>query len=233
MRIAVVEDDSEDRLWLLKCLRQYENEHDLKFEISTFEDGDQITDHYRAEYDLILMDIEMDFMDGMSAAREIRKTDSEVIILFITNAPQYVMKGYEVDALDYLLKPVTYFALEKRLDRAVRQTERKKRAFVRLNVKGGFQKVDISRIRYIETDGQGLIYHTRDGDFRTWDSLQSAEAMLDNRQFFRCNKCYLVNMNYIDSLIGSSLCVDGDTIQVSRARKKPLLDAMNRYLSDF
>ena len=71
---------------------------------------------YRAVYDIILMDIEMRFMDGMTAAEKIREHDSEVVIIFITNMPQYAIKGYRVDALDYVLKPVSYFAFSQRIN---------------------------------------------------------------------------------------------------------------------
>ena len=81
--------------------------------------GDEIALGYKAVYDIILMDIEMKFMDGMMAAEEIRKVDTEVIIIFITNSPQYAIKGYAVDALDYVLKPVSYYAFSQRLGRAV------------------------------------------------------------------------------------------------------------------
>ncbi len=65
------------------------------------------------------MDVEMKFMDGMSAAEEIRKMDTEVVIIFITNMAQYAIRGYAVDALDYVLKPVSYFAFSQRLNRAI------------------------------------------------------------------------------------------------------------------
>jgi DNA-binding LytR/AlgR family response regulator len=232
MRLAIVEDERSDRMWILDCLKRYEREHNLKFEIAQFEDSDSFLHGYRAEYDLILMDIEMAFLDGMAAAREVREVDNEVLILFITNAPQYVMNGYEVGALDYLLKPVTYFALEKRIDRAFALLDRRRRNFVKLNVKGGFQKVEVGRVLYVETDAQGLCYHTLDGVFHTRGSLQAAEALLDDRRFFRCNKCYLVNISYIDSMVGNDLRIGGDVIQVSRSGKKPLLDVMNRYFSE-
>ena len=232
MRIAIVEDARADQLQLLAYLKRYEQENNLKFQISLFRDGDEITNPYTAEYDLILMDIEMAFLDGMSAAKEIRKSDGEVTLMFITNAPQYVMKGYEVDALDYLLKPVSYFSLAKRLDKVCKRLGRKQRSFIKLNVKGGFQKVDVSRIKYVESDNRDLIYRTLDGDFRTRGTIQEAEDALDSLLFFRCHKCYLVNLAYIDGMVGSDARIDQDVIQVSRSRKKAFMDAMNRYMSE-
>ena len=85
IRVALVEDEEEYRKEFIGYLRQYEKESGQQFHISAFTDGDEITASYKAEYDLILMDIAMEFMDGMTAAEEIRKLDSEVVIIFITN----------------------------------------------------------------------------------------------------------------------------------------------------
>lgn len=232
MRIAIVEDERSEQLQLIAHLRRYERENGLALDICTFVDGNEIVEPYRAEYDLILMDIEMAFVDGMTAAREIRKVDEDVILLFITNAPQYVMNGYEVDALDYLLKPVSYFALAKRLEKVRKRLARRGDRFLRLRVKGGFQKVDVTHILYVETAEKGVIFHTLDGELSTRSSIREVEAELDSLRFFRCNKCYLVNLAFVDGLIGSDIRVGGNVVQVSRARKKPLLDAMNRYMSE-
>ena len=83
------------------------------------------------------MDIEMRFMDGMTAAEKIREHDSEVVIIFITNMPQYAIKGYLVDALDYVLKPVSYFAFSQRIDRALVRMKKRDRKYLTIAVKGG------------------------------------------------------------------------------------------------
>ena len=95
VRIALVEDDPIYRNQLKEYLARYEKESAEKIRITTFTDGDEIAIGYRAEYDIILMDIEMNYMDGMTAAEEIRRLDPEVVIIFITNSPQYAIKGYQ------------------------------------------------------------------------------------------------------------------------------------------
>ena len=119
IQIALVEDDENYQKELTEYLKTYEKESGEKFNISVFSDGDEIVENYKAVYDIILMDIEMKFMDGMTAAEHIREYDSEVVIIFITNMPQYVMKGYTVDALDYVLKPLSYYAFSQKIDRAL------------------------------------------------------------------------------------------------------------------
>lgn len=106
IRLALVEDDALYRSQLREYIDKYSAASGEKFTVTEFSDGDEIALGYKAVYDIILMDIEMKFMDGMMAAEEIRKIDTEVIIIFITNSPQYAIKGYAVDALDYVLKPV-------------------------------------------------------------------------------------------------------------------------------
>ncbi|WP_368735807.1 LytR/AlgR family response regulator transcription factor, partial [Thomasclavelia ramosa] len=92
----------------------------------------------------------MKFMDGMSAAEKIRKMDTEVVIIFITNMPQYAIQGYRVDALDYVLKPVSYFAFTQRIDRALTRLKKREKKYLTIAVKGGMMKLDLSEICYVE-----------------------------------------------------------------------------------
>lgn len=131
IRLALVEDDELYRSQLREYIDKYSAVSGEKFTVTEFSDGDEIALGYKAVYDIILMDIEMKFMDGMMAAEEIRKVDTEVIIIFITNSPQYAIKGYAVDALDYVLKPVSYYAFSQRLGRAVERVARRARHFCR------------------------------------------------------------------------------------------------------
>ena len=227
-----MEDDEQYRDQFLSYLRQYEQESGQRFRVSVFSDGDEILDGYQADYDLILMDIVMQFVDGMTAAERIRERDSEAVIIFITSTPQFVMRGYAVDALDYVLKPINYFAFSQRIDRAIARMENRRRRYISVPIKGGIQKLDVSQIIYVEVRDHDLLYHTRHDSILTRGTLADAEALLGAQQFFRCNKCYLVNLEYVDGLQGNDILLDGERIQVSRARRKPFLDALNDYMNE-
>ena len=220
VRIALVEDDANYRQELTEYLNRFSQECGEHFAISTFSDGAEVAEGYTADFDIILMDIAMAYMDGMSAAEAIRRVDDEVVIIFLTSMPQYAMKGYSVGALDYVLKPVSYYAFSQRIQRALKRMERRARRYISIPFKGGMRKLAVSQIAYVEVQDHDLTYHI------------GGEALLGSQSFFRCNKCYLVNLEYVDRVDNNSVLIGGEQIQVSRARKRALLDALNDYINE-
>ena len=229
--IAVVEDSAQDRAVLDSYLKKYQQEKNCHFQITHFSDGDEIALGYKGGYDLILMDIEMTFMDGMSAAEEIRRADPEVLIIFITNSPQYAIKGYAVDALDYVLKPVSYYAFSQRLGRAVERVARRARHFLQINAHGTAHKLDTSAIYWIENCGHDLVFHTAEGEVTAPGSMTETEEKLSQDSYFRVNKGCLVNLEHVDRMDGEDAIVHGDRVPLARARRKAFLDALNDYIN--
>lgn len=232
IRIALVEDDCGCQEQIRGYLDRYAQESGEEFKVSAFEDGDGLISGYRAQYDVILMDIQMRFVDGMTAAREIRELDEQVLIIFITSLASYAVKGYEVDALDYVLKPVSYLAFAKSIGRALRRLRRRKRRYVFISSKNGAQRVDCGRIYYIEVDGHNLIYHTADGELFGTGTMKEVEDSLADSSFFRCGKGILVNLEHVEGVAEGDAVVHGVTVQVSRSKRKAFLSALNRYINE-
>ena len=232
LRIAVVEDDKTYAAQLKEYLVRYGTEKNQKISVALFPDGEDIVTAYSAEFDIILMDVEMTFMDGMTTAERIREKDNEVVIIFITNMPQYAIQGYKVDALDYVLKPISYFAFSQRIDRALTRVKKKEATYITVAQKGGKKKLNVDKICYVEVRDHDLIYHSTKGDIVTKSSMKEAEDTLGGTKFFRCNRCYLVNLEYVEDFRGNDVTVASDVIQVSRARKKAFMDALNDYMNE-
>ena len=211
---------------------RYGTEKNQKISVALFPDGEDIVTDYSAEFDIILMDVEMTFMDGMTTAERIREKDNEVVIIFITNMPQYAIQGYKVDALDYVLKPISYFAFSQRIDRALTRVKKKEATYITVAQKGGKKKLNVDKICYVEVRDHDLIYHSIKGDIVTKSSMKEAEDTLGGTKFFRCNRCYLVNLEYVEDFRGNDVTVASDVIQVSRARKKAFMDALNDYMNE-
>ena len=228
--IAVVEDSARDRAVLDSYLEKYQQEKNCHFQITHFSDGDEIALGYKGGYDLILMDIEMTFLDGMSAAEEIRRADPEVLIIFITNSPQYAIKGYAVGALDYVLKPVPYFAFSQQLQKAVNQLAKRTRHYLAVPVDGGMRRLDAATIYYIESEGHRVRFYTETGDFSAPGALKALEEKLAGRLFARCNSGYLVNLAQVSGVQQNTVQVGPHELQISRPKRRAFLAALADYI---
>ena len=232
IHIAIVDDEIDYALQVQNYLEQYGKESGEAFNITLFSDGDNIVHKYSSQFDIILMDVEMKFMDGMSAAEEIRKMDSEVVIIFITNMPQYAIRGYAVEALDYLLKPVSYFAFSQCLGRAISRMRNRMSRAVTLVTKNGAARLNVGDIYYVESHGHSMIYHTASGKYECVATMRETEEKLCGMHFFRASKWYLVNLSHVDSVNDEGVRLAGQTLSVSRARKKEFMEALTSYWSE-
>lgn len=229
IQISIVEDDINYQNQLLDYLHRYEEEYNEQFHISVFSDGLDIIEADRTE-DIILMDIQMRNMDGMKAAQRIRAVDKSVIIIFITNLDQYALQGYKVEALDYVLKPIQYFAFSQVLQKAVRKIDERKSFYIHVMRDNGMFRLNVNRIIYIESQDHKLTFHTKDGTFETRETLKNLEQQLKERSFFRCNNCYLVNLAFVEMVQENCAIVAGEALQISRPKRKAFMESLAAYV---
>ena len=176
IRVAIVEDEAAVREQLAGYVQRCTRQYGTLFEVTMFTDGLEILEEYRPVYDIIFLDVEMPQLDGMETARRIRAMDSEVQLISITNMAQYAIKGYAVGALDYVLKPVPYFAFSQQLQKAVGQLTRRARQYLAVPVDGGMRRVDAAEVYYIESDGHRINFYTENGDFSAPGTLKTAPS---------------------------------------------------------
>ena len=233
INIAVVEDDESSMQQLIGYLNQYGDKQCETFQITTFTDGYELLEKYRCEFDIILLDVQMPLVDGMTTAEEIRMSDSKVIIIFITNMAQYAIRGYAVDALDYILKPINFFAFSQCLNKAILRIKKSEACYIAIRInKGGVQKIDISQIYYIESQGHNLIFHTTFAEFVSPGKIADMEEKLQDMYFFRGNKGYLINLRHVDSIREGCAVVNGNMLTLSRSRKNAFLTALTNYIGE-
>jgi DNA-binding LytR/AlgR family response regulator len=231
VRIALVEDEAACAASFKDMLSRYEKSRETAVDLTVFTDGTGIVNNYSDSFDIIFLDIKMKEMDGMTAAREIRRMDTEVVIVFITNLIQYAIKGYEVDALDYMVKPVSYFAFSQKLDRAVSRIRHRNDTYISVQYENSLKKVKLNDIYYIESQGHTQTFHTIDGDIKIRDKMDDIERRLETQDFYRSNKGYLVNMKYVTGVEDGCCLIKGARLIISRNRKKLFMDALTKYMS--
>lgn len=230
MHVAIVEDDVRVRARIVQYIEQ-SFEHDTRrFQVDEFSDGDEILENYRAEYDLVLLDIQMARLDGMKTAEKIRSLDENVYVAFVTNMAQYAIRGYSVNALDFILKPVNYLMVQQLLQRVETLLNKRTSKYITLPTDHGLTRLDVSEIDYIETEGHTLIIYTEKMVYRLNSTMKNMESQLENFGFYRCNNCYLVNLAKVERVNNGIVYINGHQLAVSRPRHKGFMDALVTYI---
>ena len=228
--IAIVEDEAAFAAQLQEYLEKYQEEHDVRFKISVFGDGEEILKDYQPLYDIILLDFEMPKVNGMQAAEQIREQDADVTLMFITNMAGYAIKGYEVGALDFVMKPVNYYTFSMKLTRVLKRTRQKARQEILLTLPDGVKKLNVQQIYYVEVQNRMLSYHTDEGGFRMRGTMQSVEQMLRPYAFVKCNHWYIVNLKHVSEVRKNTAIVAGHELEVSRRNRTAFLQALTEYV---
>ena len=216
-RIAIVEDEAAVREQLAGYVQRYTRQYGTQFEVTMFTDGVEILEDYRPVYDIIFLDVEMQHLDGMETAHRIRELDSDVLLIFITN-------------MDYVLKPVPYFAFSQQLQKAVNQLAKRTRHYLAVPVDGGMRRLDAATIYYIESEGHRVHFYTEDGDFSAPGALKALEEKLTGRLFARCNSGYLVNLAQVSGVQQNTVQVGPHELQISRPKRRAFLAALADYI---
>lgn len=233
IKIAVVEDDKKASANLVGLIEEYIAQNNVQCEIVEFASGISFLDQYKADFDIVFLDINMPNMDGIEVSRELRKADSHVIIIFVTDMAQYAIKGYEVSALDFIVKPVKLYGLSKALSKAITLVEEKDNRDLILKHNGTVYRIKISDILYIEVARHHLVYHTAVGDIEGWGALDSVEKSLPSGQFFRLHSAYIVALRYVVKVDGGDVILkDGTRLKISRNRKNDFMAAIARFFGE-
>lgn len=231
--IAIVEDDKSFADLLSSYIKRFGEEESEEFNIIHYPNGMLFLENYRAVHDIVFMDIAMPDFDGMETARQLRKVDENVKLIFATNMAQFAINGYEVDAIDFMLKPVNYFQLSVKMKKAIKSIG--KNADVSFFIKHDeeLKKIYERELLYVEVQNHWLIYHTTGGNYKIRGTLNKLKDQMVGHSFAQCNSCYLVNLNYVNKIVDNTVTVGKEKLQISHSRKKEFLALLANYMGGY
>lgn len=229
INIAIIEDNAADAELLKSYIDRYFAENGGAYKTEVFSDGFNFLSNYSGKCNIAFFDIEMPHIDGMQAARRLRAMDSEVSIIFVTNMAKYAINGYEVEALDFIIKPVEYFLFHAKMDKAVRIQNKYDGSSLVIDCHDKIIKLKIRSIYYVESNGHFVVYHTEEGEYRERNTIKELESRLGPYDFVRCNNSYLINLDQISLIQKDTVEVGGDVVPISRSFKKNFMNAVTAF----
>ena len=231
IKIAICDDEHHQAEYNKMLVNKWAGENNISVTIDMFESAENFKSAWRENniYDILLLDIEMSGQNGVELAREIRQSDSKLVIIFITGYTDYISEGYDVSALHYLMKPISEYKFFELLDKAYKSLTQSKN-FLIVNSSGKDCKVMFDDILYIEAVKHYVNIVTADGtEYEVRRNISSIEKELDN-SFFRCQRSYIVMLKHIKHISKTDVLLDnGKIISLSRNIYKDLYNAFIRY----
>ena len=225
-KIAICDDSKEDTGYVAGLLKKWSAQRQMAVQAECFPSAESFLFQYAEDknYDILLLDIEMGQMDGVTMARQIRRDNETVQIVFITGYSEYIAEGYEVAALHYLLKPVNEEKLFAVLDRAVEKLRRSERCLT-LALSGEMVRLPLHEIRYLDVQQNYVTVHGK-ADYTVKKSLGEFEKLLDE-EFFRLGRGGIVNLSYISRVTKTDVYLkDGSVLPLPRGK----YEALNRAI---
>lgn len=231
MRVALCDDDSYVLDSLEKFLNKYEDDSGIKFSRIRFNDGNELVFYAEdpQDLDIIILDIKMPKINGLTAAEKIRQIDKKVKIIFLTSLAQYSTKGYTFNAHDFLVKPLKYISFKETMDRAVQLINEEDNKYLLEKNDSGIYKIYFNDIIFIETYKRNTMIHTSEKEVLSYKTLKGHEEILDKR-FFRCHAAYLINLEKIIEIQAKDILLSGGpVISYSKYKKKKLMSEMTLF----
>ena len=233
LKISVIEDEAGSAERLQEFLKRYAASRQLSVSVCVYRDAMDFLEEYPGDGDVVFMDIDLPYMNGMDAAARLRRIDEDVCLIFVTNLAQYAIRGYQVQAMDYIVKPVQYGQFELAMNRALRSLPHREDPVILLQTREGKRRIHIRDISWIEVQGHDLIFHAGGRTETIRSTIREAEEEFAPYHFARAGNSYLVNLAFVEQVDGSDVVVGGERIPISRGRRKEFLNAVTDYLGVF
>ncbi|MGL5378779.1 LytR/AlgR family response regulator transcription factor [Clostridium sp.] len=230
-KIAICDDEIIHHNLLKDFINMWANKFQNEIKISCYQSAEEFLFYWKEEeeFNLIILDIEMRQMSGTELARHIRSRDKDIDIVFFTAHSEFAFEGYEVKAMNYLLKPINYKKLEKVINKSYEKYKNSKKSEEYLSVKMNKEVIEIplSEVRYFIMFSHYLDIVTEKETIKWKKRISDLEEEIINPKFIRCHRSYIVNMEYVKIVQKNKIILEDNTIiPISNTR----LDKVKEYI---
>lgn len=230
LQLAVCDDERVFRSDLRKLLGTELELCGIDYHISEFTSGEElIAGLEKADCQILFLDIEMKGIDGVEAARRLRETKRQMEIVFVTSYADFVFQGYEVRALNYILKPYEPEKIAAVLHTALEALDIEAEKYYVIDQRGGSIRVPLSSVKYFSSDRRTVHAVTTEQEYTFYEKLSDLETELPDT-FVRIHNRYLVHLKYLEAVRQNTAVVDGEELPVSRSCKSGLSIAFAKYM---
>ncbi len=228
--VAICDDSKEIRDITKKYLEEYRISHNVEFNISEFESGEDLKKGWNSDNQILFLDIDLPKADGIEAAESLIATYdmSGCRIIMLSGLPERFQETYHIKAVDFVTKPIDKKRFFYSLDYVVRDIDPGRQ----INILMDGQKTVVSEkeIQYIECRGNICYFHTKHGTGSSYITISECENLVSEKYFYKCHRSYLVNLYYVKKIDGSVVLLKNDlSIPVSRLRRKDFAKAISDY----
>lgn len=187
----------------------------------------------KESFDVIFLDIMMGDLDGMETARIFREKAWDKILIFVSSSSEYVFQAYDVEAFQYLLKPVDGKKLKYVLEKAVLRSESRPREFIIVTREREKKKLFLDHIWYFEIRGRMVEVHGTEGNFTYYERIGDLEKRLGEKGFFRCHKSYLINLKYVDGYNRQEAILEnGERVVIAKRRYEEFCQEILKFMKE-
>jgi DNA-binding LytR/AlgR family response regulator len=235
MNVVLAEDASCDRELFRTYLERCASHEHLPVELTEYTDGSSLIAALPTQADVYFLDIEIPGNDGFQVARAIRELDPDVPLCFVTNLGFLALEGYDVDAIGFLVKPLLYPSFHSTMNRILHRLGKQQNALVSFKVGKTDTYLDKRQVLYAESRDKKTFIHALDEagrpcQYQIRESLHSLESRLSDQGFFRVHGSFLVNLHHIESVRAADIQIGGQSVPVSKHRKRDFMQELTRYL---
>ena len=233
LKFAVCDDEPLMTQELAEYLAGYMEEQSITaYEVSRFSNGRALLDA-GGPFDVIFLDVQMEHPDGMETAKQLRQRGGRSLLIFVTVLKECVFDAFQVEAYDYLLKPLDRAGFHRTMERVLRTLEQRASGNIVISRGNGCEVIPLPDIVYCEVLGRKVYLHKKDGTVSAYyDRLDDLERRVDGR-FFRCHRSYLVNLDSVRGCQGGRVLLSqGESIPVSRLRERELTAALLSHMKE-